>query len=163
MVMSTNAKAHINNDYYATFEAALLAAHDLKEDVTINVIDAVIINNPVTIGHRDHKTTIDVGNASMSGTIMNTIGTCHFISDEGAFKNRIVNKGDLTLEGNMLGAITNEGTLENLGLMASLINNKDAHNAGTINTLTNNANFTNDAIVKKLAGEGIKIASVMYR
>lgn len=146
---STNAKAHINNDYYATFEAALLAAHDLKEDVTINVIDAVIINNPVTIGHRDHKTTIDVGNASMSGTIMNTIGTCHFISDEGAFKNRIVNKGDLTLEGNMLGAITNEGTLENLGLMASLINNKDAHNAGTINTLTNNANFTNDAIVKK--------------
>lgn len=153
-VHSTNAPAHIDDDYYSTFEDALQVANAKRTDVTIRVIAAVIINNPVTIGAADHAIHIDVGDASLSGTVLNTIGRVTITVNSGIVKNRIVNKGDLTLNGNMAGAVTNIVKLDNRGTIASLINNGTAHNHGTLSSVTNTKDLINNQIIKKITNTG---------
>lgn len=147
---STNASAHIDEDYYPTFEAAIDVANNADKDVTVSVIDGVIINNPLSIGANDHQIIIDLGKYSLSGGPLTTSYKVEFVSMDGTIKNRIINKGDLVLKTNMNGALTNEEKVLNYGMVASLINNGDCDNQGTVAQVANNGHFLNKAILKKI-------------
>lgn len=147
---ATNAPAHIDEDYYPSFEAAISVANNAKTDTTIHVIAPVILNNPLSIGAKDHQTIIDLGKFSLSGGPMTSSYQVEFTSMEGTIKNRIINEGSLVLKTNMTGSLTNNADVLNYGQVATLINNGQADNQGTLANVTNNGTLINKAIIKKL-------------
>ena len=151
---STNAPAYIDDIYYATFDEALQVFNQAKDNTTMHLIDNVIVTRPVVIGQEGRSLILDLGKKTISGTPLTTKGTLRIKGHETGIKNKIENEGNLTLETQLFGTVTNKATLMNLLTMSECINLNKATNLGTITTLTNKGEMINKKDIIKVNNEG---------